>query len=107
MLWKRLRSFEFKLLPYLKLEVNDLPNIKSAIKSVKQNARKNESNSHTKATMRTAIRKAELAIENKDENTTEAVRHAIKLMDTAARKGLIHKNNASRQKARLTKNAAQ
>ncbi|MBO1915557.1 30S ribosomal protein S20, partial [Microvirga sp. 3-52] len=37
----------------------------------------------------------------------EVVRKAIKLMDTAARKGLIHKNNASRQKARLTKKAAQ
>lgn len=94
------------LLPYLKLEVNDLPNIKSAIKSVKQNASKNERNSHAKATMRSAVRKAEQAIENKEENTNEVVRHAIKLMDTAARKGLIHKNNASRQKARLTKKAA-
>ena len=45
--------------------------------------------------------------ENKDENTTVVVRKAIKLMDSAARKGLIHKNNASRQKARLTKKAAQ
>ncbi len=94
------------LLPYLKLEVNDLPNIKSAIKSVKQNASKNERNSHAKATMRSAVRKAEQAIENKDENTTVVVRKAIKLMDSAARKGLIHKNNASRQKARLTKKAA-
>ena len=33
--------------------------------------------------------------------------HAIKLTDSAARKGLIHKNNASRQKARLTKKALQ
>ena len=56
--------------------------------------------------MRSAVRKAELAIDNNDENTTEVLRKAIKLMDTAARKGLIHKNNASRQKARLTKKAA-
>ena len=93
------------LLPYLKLEVNDLPNIKSAIKSVKQNQARHARNSHAKATMRTAVRKAELAIENKEENATDLVRQAIKLMDTAARKGLIHKNNASRQKARLTKKA--
>ena len=33
------------------------------------------------------------------------LKDAIKKMDTAARKGLIHKNTASRQKARLTKKA--
>ncbi|MCZ2259378.1 30S ribosomal protein S20 [Sporosarcina sp. G11-34] len=82
-----------------------MPNIKSAIKSVKQNAAKNVQNSHAKATMRTAVRKAEVALENKDENATELLRAAIKLSDTAARKGLIHKNTASRQKARLTKKA--
>ena len=90
---------------YLKLEVNDMPNIKSAIKSVKQNNARQVQNAHAKATMRTAVRKAELAIDNKEENATDLLRLAIKQMDTAARKGLIHKNNASRQKARLTKKA--
>lgn len=85
--------------------MNDLPNIKSAIKSVKQNASTNARNSHAKATMRTAVRKADFALDNKEDNASELVKHAIKLMDTAARKGLIHKNNASRQKARLTKKA--
>ena len=55
--------------------------------------------------MRSAVRKAEVAIDNKDENATVLLRTAIKQTDTAARKGLIHKNNASRQKARLTKKA--
>lgn len=82
-----------------------MPNIKSAIKSVKQNAAKNVQNSQAKAAMRTAVRKAEVALENKDENATELLRAAIKQTDTAARKGLIHKNTASRQKARLTKKA--
>ena len=85
--------------------MNDLPNIKSAIKSVKQNAERHTSNAHAKATMRTAVRKADLALDNKEENASELVKHAIKLTDSAARKGLIHKNNASRQKARLTKKA--
>ncbi|MHA6260356.1 30S ribosomal protein S20 [Sporosarcina sp. CAU 1771] len=82
-----------------------MPNIKSAIKRVKQNAAKNVQNSHVKATMRTAVRKAETAIENKDENASALLKAAIKQTDTAARKGLIHKNTASRQKARLTKKA--
>ena len=55
--------------------------------------------------MRTAVRKAEVALDNKDENATGLLKDAIKKMDTAARKGLIHKNTASRQKARLTKKA--
>lgn len=83
--------------------MNDLPNIKSAIKSVKQNEKRNEHNSKIKATMRTAVRKADAAIDNKDENAKELVQHAIKLIDTAAGKGLIHSNNAARQKARLSK----
>ena len=82
-----------------------MPNIKSAIKSVKQNNARHVQNSQAKATMRTAVRKAELAIDNKEDNATDLLRQAIKQMDTAARKGLIHKNNASRQKARLTKTA--
>lgn len=82
-----------------------MPNIKSAIKSVKQNNARHVQNSQAKATMRTAVRKAELAIDNKEDNATDLLRQAIKQMDTAARKGLIHKNNASRQKARLTKKA--
>lgn len=93
------------LLPYLKLEVNEMPNIKGAIKRVKQSAAANEQNSQTKAAMRTAMRKAEVALENKDENAAELLKVAIKKMDTAARKGLIHKNTAARQKARLTKKA--
>lgn len=82
-----------------------MPNIKSAIKRVKQSANKQEQNSHAKATMRSAIRKADSAIENKEDNAVELVRHAIKLTDNAARKGLIHQNAATRQKARLTKKA--
>ena len=93
------------LLPYLKLEVNELPNIKSAIKRVKQSAAANEQNSHTKHAMRTAVRKAEAALDAKAEDATGLLKDAIKKMDTAARKGLIHKNTASRQKARLTKKA--
>ncbi|AOV07918.1 30S ribosomal protein S20 [Sporosarcina ureilytica] len=82
-----------------------MPNIKSAIKRVKQGAERNERNAHAKATMRTAIRKAELALDNKEENASVLLSHAVKLIDTAAGKGLIHKNNASRQKARLTRKA--
>ena len=94
------------LLPYLKLEVNELPNIKSAIKRVKQSAAANEQNSHYKSTQCVLLYvKLKLLLTLKTENATILLKDAIKKMDTAARKGLIHKNTASRQKARLTKKA--
>lgn len=82
-----------------------MPNIKGAIKRVKQTNAINEQNSSTKAAMRTAVRKADTALENNADNADELKRSAIKQLDTAAGKGLIHKNTASRQKARLTKKA--
>lgn len=82
-----------------------MPNIKSAIKSVKQNSERNTRNSDAKAAMRTAMRKAEVALNNKDENAKELLSYAVKLIDTAANKGQVHKNYASRQKARLAKKA--
>ena len=82
-----------------------MPNIKGAIKRVKQSAAANEQNSQFKAAMRTAVRKADTALINKEENAAELLKDAVKKLDTAARKGLIHKNTAARQKARLTKKA--
>ena len=49
--------------------------------------------------------KLKLLLTIKTEDATVLLKDAIKKMDTAARKGLIHKNTASRQKARLTKKA--
>ena len=85
--------------------MNDLANIKSAIKRVRQTNKRYEQNYQEKAAMRTAIRKAEAAIENNEENANELVNRAFKLVDTAAGKGLIHKNSAARQKSRLAKKA--
>ncbi|PIC65442.1 30S ribosomal protein S20 [Sporosarcina sp. P13] len=82
-----------------------MPNIKGAIKRVKQSTAANVQNSHVKASMRTAIRKADAAILANEENAQELVKVAVKKLDTAARKGLIHKNTAARQKSRLTKKA--
>ncbi|WP_153722285.1 30S ribosomal protein S20 [Sporosarcina cascadiensis] len=82
-----------------------MPNIKGAIKRVKQSNAANVQNSHVKAAMRTAVRKADAAIISEDENAQALLKDAVKKVDTAARKGLIHKNTAARQKSRLTKKA--
>lgn len=87
------------------MEVNHLANIQSAIKSAKQDVVRNKRNSDAKSRMRTAIRKAEAAIENKEDNASELVAYAIKLIDTAAGKKQLHKNNAARKKSSLMKKA--
>ncbi|WP_019415886.1 30S ribosomal protein S20 [Paenisporosarcina sp. TG20] len=79
-----------------------MPNIKSAIKRVKTNASSQSQNAQTKSKMRTAVKKAETAT---DENAKELLQSAIKQVDKAASKGLIHKNTAARKKAQLMKKA--
>ncbi|TWT09080.1 MULTISPECIES: 30S ribosomal protein S20 [unclassified Planomicrobium] len=83
-----------------------MPNIKSAIKRVRTNETKNAQNSHVRSTMRSAVKKAEQALLNKDENATDSVKAAIKQVEKAASKGLIHKNTAARKKSRLMKKQA-
>ncbi|MEK9198841.1 30S ribosomal protein S20 [Ureibacillus sp. 179-F W5.1 NHS] len=82
-----------------------MPNIKSAIKRVKTAEKANIANSQAKSAMRTTIKKAELALANNAENAKELLVAANKALDTAASKGLIHKNAAARKKSRLAKKA--
>ena len=51
--------------------------------------------------LRTVIKKAEAAIVNDDDNKAEVVQYAVKRIDQACAKGLIHKNNAARKKSAL------
>ena len=82
-----------------------MPNIKSAKKRVLVTATKNMQNKMQNkmlvSNLKTVIKKAELAIANDDENKEEAVRYAVKKIDQASAKGLLHKNNAARKKSAL------
>lgn len=82
-----------------------MPNIKSAIKRVKVNEKANAANSQAKSAMRTAVKKAEQAILSGADNAQELINAANKALDKGVSKGLIHKNAASRKKARLAKKA--
>ena len=81
-----------------------MPNIKSAIKRVKINEKKNVQNTMIKSDMRTAVKKVEAAVVLNDATAaTSTYAEAASKLDKAAAKGLIHKNTASRRKARLMK----
>lgn len=78
-----------------------MPNIKSAKKRVLVNATKAAKNKSTNSALKTAIKKANAAIESGDANKAEAVKVAVKKLDQAAAKGLLHKNNAAHKKSQL------
>ncbi len=75
-----------------------MPAKKADRKSVKRNSR----NQSVRRTTRTAIAGARRAVRSGDTEVAEpAIRHAISLLDKAVKKGVLHKNNASRRKSRL------
>ena len=84
-----------------------MANIKSQIKRNKQNEKRRLRNRFFVGHARTSVKKARLAIEEGEkENAIEATRMAISVLDKAAEKGVIHKNNAARRKSRLMKRLA-
>ena len=81
-----------------------MANIKSQIKRNKQNQKRRMRNRVYRGTARTYVRKAEAAIRVGDAQASqEEVLKAIRALDKAASKGVIHKNNAARRKSRLVK----
>ncbi len=77
-----------------------MPNIKSAKKDLRKARAATVRNRAQRSTLRTALKKAKA-----DGSQPEQVLSAVSLLDRAARKGLIHKNAAARQKSKLAKRA--
>ena len=79
-----------------------MPNIEAAIKRVRTSEKSAVQNNVQKSSMRTAIKKYAQSIEAGNENSEQLLKEAIKAIDMAASKGLIHKNKANRDKSRLS-----
>jgi small subunit ribosomal protein S20 len=80
-----------------------MPNIKSAKKRVKVIATKTERNKAINSALKTEIKKANIALEKNADNKAEAVRVAIRAIDKATAKGILHKNTAARKKSSLAR----
>jgi small subunit ribosomal protein S20 len=81
-----------------------LANIKSAIKRNKQNEKRRVNNRVFRGRARTFVARAQAGIEGGEiETAKQDTLLAIKALDKAAEKGIIHKNNAARRKSRLMK----
>ena len=85
-------------------EVNGLPNIKSAKKRVLVTATTTLQNKMFKTSLKTSIMKYEAAIEAGDKALAAATyKDAVKKIDKAVAKNIIHKNTAARRKSSCTK----
>ncbi|MBQ6632649.1 MAG: 30S ribosomal protein S20 [Ruminococcus sp.] len=80
-----------------------MPNIKSAKKRVKVIETKTMRNKAIKSDLKTALKKADAAVADNADNKEEVVRVAIKKVNMARSKGIIHKNKAARKVSQLAK----
>ena len=80
-----------------------MPNIKSAIKRVKVSEAKNLRNRMVKSKVKTAIKKFDVAVAGNDQAAAAAAHQAaVKAVDKAVTKGILHKNTAARKKSSMT-----
>jgi small subunit ribosomal protein S20 len=80
-----------------------MANIKSAVKRIKVTSRNEKRNKAVKSNIKTILKKAVSLISAKGKDAEKSVREAIKNIDKAVSKGILHKNTASRKKSRLMK----
>ena len=78
-----------------------MPNIASAKKNMRKSRAAQARNRAQRSALRTALKKAKVEGASADERTK-----AVSMLDRSARKGLIHRNAAARQKSKLAKAAA-
>ncbi|GHV14020.1 30S ribosomal protein S20 [Clostridia bacterium] len=84
-----------------------MPNIKSAKKRVKVIATKTLKNQMFKTALKTIIKKFELSAAGTDKTVAQKTYiDAVKKIDQAAAKGIVHKNKAARKKSQFAKKLA-
>ncbi len=85
-----------------------MANIKSQKKRVLTNAKAHERNKAVKSEIKTAVKKVDAAITEGDADAAAAAsQEAARLLDRAATKGVIHKNQAANRKSGIAKRASQ
>lgn len=83
-----------------------MANIKSQIKRNRQNEVRRVRNKAVRSDLKTRVKAVESGAAQGAEDTEELLRLAIKRIDKAAAKGVLHKNTAARRKSRLVKRVA-
>ena len=83
-----------------------MANIRSQIKRNRQTLKRQARNKGVRSELRTRTKTASAAIVEDVESADESIRLAVKRIDKAAAKGVIHQNQAANRKSKLMKRAA-
>jgi len=78
-------------------------NTKSAIKRMRQNERRRLRNRMLRSRLRTAVKVADAAVGAKAATAEAVVREAIRILDKAVTKGVMHRNTSARKKSVLAR----
>ena len=85
-----------------------MANIKSQIKRNKQNEKARQRNKAVRSSLKTSVRKFREAADAGDvDEATLAMRTAVRSLDKAASKGVIHKRQAANRKSAIAKRCAE
>lgn len=81
-----------------------MANIRSAAKRARQNVKREERNRRIKSMLKSSIRRFEESLQSGDQEEAKVKLHAaVRQIDKATAKGIVHKNNAARKKSRLNR----
>lgn len=80
-----------------------MPNIKSAMKRDVKSKKENAENKAKRTALKTTLKKFDAAVaEGNKQAAADTYKVAVKTVDSAAGKGIIHKNNAAHKKSAMT-----
>jgi small subunit ribosomal protein S20 len=82
-----------------------MANIRSSKKDLKRNAKNRARNQMTKSALKTYVKKVRQSLGGEEPVIAKNVATAVKQLDKAAQRGIIHKNQAARRKSRIAKAA--
>lgn len=81
-----------------------MANLKSSKKDIRRSEKRRLVNQGVKSSIKTFIKKTRTAVASGDADATKtALTSAVKALDKAAQRGVIHKNQAARRKSRIAK----
>lgn len=83
-----------------------MANTKSALKRMRQNEKRRTRNRMVRSQVRTAVKTARAAVGERGTDARGAVLAAIRALDKAVTKGIVHRNTAARKKSALARRLA-
>ncbi|OLC14177.1 MAG: 30S ribosomal protein S20 [Candidatus Rokubacteria bacterium 13_1_40CM_69_27] len=83
-----------------------MANMKSALKRMRQNEKRRARNRMVRSKVRTAVKSARTALTAADGDARTAALEAIRALDKAVTKGVVHPNTAARKKSALARRLA-